>query len=54
LGEGTNRRGGRVGEGKGNGHYKGPSGTSRKITGHKEMRVDGRKMIRKGKFKGEK
>jgi hypothetical protein len=29
-------------EGKGNSPYQGPSGTSGKITGHKEMRVDER------------
>jgi hypothetical protein len=29
-------------EGKGNGPYQGPSGTSGKINGHKKMMVDGR------------
>jgi hypothetical protein len=38
-------------EGNGNGPYKGPSGTSGKITGHKEMSLGGRG-TRKGKIKG--
>jgi hypothetical protein len=41
-------------EGKGNGPCKGPSGTSRKITRHEEMKVDGRRRIRKGNIQGRK
>jgi hypothetical protein len=41
-------------EGKGNGPYKGSSGTSGKITRHMEMRVDRRTRIRKGITKGTK
>jgi hypothetical protein len=39
-------------EGEGNGSCKGHSGTSGKITRHKEMRVDGRRKIRKGNIQG--
>jgi hypothetical protein len=39
-------------EGKGNGPYKGPSGIGGEITGHKEMREDGRRRKKKGNIQG--